>query len=244
MNDDHLKTTAEIRQEILSVEAEAKSLMDAFNGLEVTTLARIRRRQGRGPLHPSGETGRKSQTDLLWTLSPEGRSQRRIAIADSDMASIQSATSAGTAPSIAKTAYSGRRALRSKGSLNASLSLVSRPESLHRKNSSSSIGSQRVNRTFAVPPVPSLPSSYGHPGVAGSSTVSLTRSAGMGALVEDEQLAEASTMRIQEDESQLENEMDDIRRRREEVSGRYEARLEYLRARLKGAQLHEKLLKK
>jgi hypothetical protein len=66
----------------------------------------------------------------------------------------------------------------------------------------------------------------------------------MSALLEDEQSIGASTMRIQEDESQIENEMDDIRRRREEVSGRYEARLEYLRARLKGAQLHEKLLKK
>ena len=32
-----------------------------------------------------------------------------------------------------------------------------------------------------------------------------------------------------------------IRRRREEVSLRYEARLEYLRAKLKGAQLREKL---
>lgn len=80
--------------------------------------------------------------------------------------------------------------------------------------------------------------------MAGSSAVSLTRSTGMSALLEDEQSIGASTMRIQEDESQIENEMDDIRRRREEVSGRYEARLEYLRARLKGAQLHEKLLKK
>ncbi|KAF9267815.1 hypothetical protein L218DRAFT_1073898 [Marasmius fiardii PR-910] len=36
----------------------------------------------------------------------------------------------------------------------------------------------------------------------------------------------------------------DVRKRRIEVVGRYEARLEYLRARLKGAELHEKLLKK
>lgn len=40
------------------------------------------------------------------------------------------------------------------------------------------------------------------------------------------------------------DEMDDIRRRREEVAQRYEARLDYLKAKLKGAQLHEKLLKK
>jgi hypothetical protein len=36
----------------------------------------------------------------------------------------------------------------------------------------------------------------------------------------------------------------DIRRRRAEVMGRYETRLEYLRAKLKGAELHEKLLRK
>jgi hypothetical protein len=80
--------------------------------------------------------------------------------------------------------------------------------------------------------------------MAGGSNVSLTRSTGMSALVEDERSVGGSTMRVQEDEVQAENEMDDIRARREEVSTRYETRLEYLRARLKGAQLHEKLLKK
>lgn len=42
----------------------------------------------------------------------------------------------------------------------------------------------------------------------------------------------------------LEVEMADIRRRRTEVVGRYEERLEYLRAKLKGAELHEKLLRR
>jgi hypothetical protein len=42
----------------------------------------------------------------------------------------------------------------------------------------------------------------------------------------------------------LENEMSDIRRRRAEVVARYEARLEFLRVRLKGAEMHEKLLKR
>ncbi|KZV76210.1 hypothetical protein PENSPDRAFT_747901 [Peniophora sp. CONT] len=39
-------------------------------------------------------------------------------------------------------------------------------------------------------------------------------------------------------------EVADIRRRRAEVVGRYEERIEYLRAKLKGAELHEKLLRK
>ena len=49
-----------------------------------------------------------------------------------------------------------------------------------------------------------------------------------------------NTLKLEQNEG---DEMEDIRRRREEVSIRYEARLEYLRAKLKGAQLHEKLLR-
>lgn len=39
-------------------------------------------------------------------------------------------------------------------------------------------------------------------------------------------------------------ELSDIRKRRQEVISRYEARVEYLRARLKGAELHEKLMRR
>ena len=42
----------------------------------------------------------------------------------------------------------------------------------------------------------------------------------------------------------LESEMAEIRRRRAEVVARYEAKLELLRAKLKGAEMHEKLLKR
>lgn len=54
------------------------------------------------------------------------------------------------------------------------------------------------------------------------------------------------TPQISEDEDimAMETELTDIRRRREEVTARYDARLEYLRARLKGAELREKLLKR
>ena len=41
-----------------------------------------------------------------------------------------------------------------------------------------------------------------------------------------------------------EAELEDIQRRRGEVSHRYQARLEYLRAKLKGAQLHETLMRR
>ncbi|VDB94164.1 unnamed protein product [Peniophora sp. CBMAI 1063] len=47
-----------------------------------------------------------------------------------------------------------------------------------------------------------------------------------------------------EDVEAAAREIADVRRRRAEVVGRYEERLEYLRAKLKGAELHEKLLRK
>jgi hypothetical protein len=39
-------------------------------------------------------------------------------------------------------------------------------------------------------------------------------------------------------------ELSDIRKRREDLVSRYTARLEFLKAKLKGAELHEKLLRK
>ena len=47
-----------------------------------------------------------------------------------------------------------------------------------------------------------------------------------------------------EELTMMEAELADIRRRRAEVTARYESRLEYLRARLKGAELREKVRRK
>jgi hypothetical protein len=78
-----------------------------------------------------------------------------------------------------------------------------------------------------------------------SSSVNLSRSTGhlpLSTLAKDEvgreRMAQSGV------DGGFEDEMMDIQWRREEVSMRYEARLEYLRAKLKGAQLHEKLLRK
>lgn len=45
-------------------------------------------------------------------------------------------------------------------------------------------------------------------------------------------------------ESSGQDDLDDVKRRRDEVNARYGARLDYLRAKLKTALLHEKLLRK
>jgi hypothetical protein len=59
----------------------------------------------------------------------------------------------------------------------------------------------------------------------------------------DVDMRSMTTMRI-DDELEEDDGIEDIWRKREEVQMRYEARLDYLRAKLKSAQLHEKLLRK
>lgn len=61
---------------------------------------------------------------------------------------------------------------------------------------------------------------------------------------EDEDNFSPSSAKVDEEVVNYDDDMEDIRRRREEVAQRYETRLDYLKAKLKGAQLHEKLLKK
>ena len=230
-----MKTVKEITQEIQNVEAEAKRLMDAFSGLEVTTLAKLQRRH----IRPSLKTVdlRMSGSESHWSPDSESRS-RRFILAD-DGISMRSGTSAGTTPSLsaslARSAYSPMKATRTKP-----LSFTSKAGSLHRKNSASSIASERTGgRTL------SISISHGHLKGVNSSNNSLLRSTGhlpMDTVLEDEKVSMSTTVRLEAED--IEIEMEDIRRRREEVSLRYEARLEYLRAKLKGAQLHEKLMRK
>ncbi|KAK0244037.1 hypothetical protein EDD85DRAFT_806537 [Armillaria nabsnona] len=245
-----LKSSEEIKQEMAAVESERKRLMDAFHGLEVTALTK-KHHQRQGKIHEDSSVGDAS----TWTLIPDSRSQRRLALssADSDVTSIRSGTSINTT-------YTGRRVVRQKTTSSLATS-SSRPGSLHRKNSVSSVSSGRATGTggggLAPPPVPSLPMgmSLNHGYTTSGSSINLTKSSGqpsMRSVPEDEirsvagRSASGRSDKKEKDEmeEEMEREMEDIRRRREEVSMRYEARLEYLRAKLKGAQLHEKLMKK
>ncbi|KAH6912770.1 hypothetical protein BKA70DRAFT_1264888 [Coprinopsis sp. MPI-PUGE-AT-0042] len=252
-DEEKLKTTVDIQKEIQAVEAEQRRLMDAFNGLELTTLSKARRQH-----HPKQSLRSPSEGSHNAGMS-ETRSQRRMNGSDSDAVSVRSGTSAVTSPSIApsmaRSVYSSRsKTLRAKGghSLHSSISAaLPSPMALNRKNSSSSVNSGERSAGPAPPPVPPLPAtiSLGHLRTAAhnSSTPSLIRSNNhlpMDVVHEDEDNFSPSSARADEEVANVEDDMDDIRRRREEVAQRYDARLDYLRAKLKGAQLHEKLLKK
>ena len=236
-DEEHLKTVKEITQEIQNVEAEGKRLMDAFNGLEVTTLAKLQRYHIRPSL--KSVDFRKGSPESHWSPDSESRS-RLIFLADDGMSTIsmRSGTSAGTTPSMARSAHSPKKATRTTTA--KPVSFTPKTGSLHRKNSTSSLTSERTGgRTL------SSSISHGHLKGVNLSNISLLRSTGhlpMDTVLEDEKVSVPETVRL--DAEEIENEMEDIRRRREEVSLRYEARLEYLRAKLKGAQLHEKLMRK
>ena len=103
-----------------------------------------------------------------------------------------------------------------------------------------------------APPVPALPVSLGLLGRGSRSNVSLLRSGHLISSQEGDGFVSSDTLGTgglsHSNEGgnimALEREVLSIRRRRTEVTGHYEARLEYLRAKLRGAELHEKLLRK
>jgi len=203
---EHPQSVKELREEIEAVEAEGRRLLDAFNGLELSTLTRTQRKP-KIPISAGSIRG------------------------ESDTGSVTS---------------SGSMSLKRSPSGRVGSPLVSQPISLSRKNSFSSVSSRGksvVNfcSTSNVPPLPTSP--LGRLGSGSSSSISLSRGL-------HSSLATVEEMRpmpmVNQDPAlqALENDMADIRRRREEVVARYEARLDLLRVKLKGAEMHEKLLKR
>jgi len=94
-------SSAEIRQEIERIEAEARRLLDAYSGLEISTLAK---RQG-----DTSATHRRQQVDRRpsnWTLMPE---EATDAVVSSTAASTQTrATSSANMGSVRSTSGSIR----------------------------------------------------------------------------------------------------------------------------------------
>ena len=254
LDDDALKSSKEIRAQIEAVEAEGRRLMDAFNGLELSALTR------------------KSQTNPISALPSAAHFLQRLdsfengwssqSSKDPDGMSMHSTTSNGT---------SHRSPVRSVRAV-PNAPLVTQPVSLARKASLSSISSRgRGGSASGTPYLPALPSSLGRLWSGSSSSVNLARSTGhlplqtvteVGPIERNKRPLRLDTslavrsgstptsprrngMMISDDEdlAALEVEMVEIRRRRAEVMGRYEERLGYLRAKLKGAELHEKILR-
>ncbi|KAH9924676.1 uncharacterized protein BXZ73DRAFT_50426 [Epithele typhae] len=259
-DDDTVESVQDIKHQIELVEAEGLRLLDAFNGLELSTLTRRGRKPPVIPPLPS----HGSLNDGSWptgTLRP-GK--------DVDTLSYKSSGSGRTAKSLKRSPSFGAKPRTSAPG--SSTTLVSPSHSIMRKPSQSSVSSRGRN---------GFPALTGHLATASTSTVNLTRSTNHLPLetVEETDTKSARTAvsrngsaktprtpisptsrsevgstssgnrrgpaHVDEEElMMMEAELADIRRRRAAVTARYESRIEYLRARLKGAELREKILRK
>ncbi|KAI0086591.1 hypothetical protein BDY19DRAFT_960672 [Irpex rosettiformis] len=262
-DDERLQTTAEIKREIAHIEAEGRRLLDAFNGLELSTLVRQQRRPGNAPLSSASLLTSPVDSEASWKTypSPSSKPPSVRTGKDADTVSIVSASSGRTALSQKRSPSMRSRARQVNASNNAP---IFQPITLSRKTSISSISSRHKNG------VPSL----GRLGLGSTSSLNLRGSSSnlplatvseTGVSYVPSPLKSATSikppltpfsasgsqysdsvknLRDDDDILALEAEMADIRKRRVEVTARYEARLEYLEARLKGAELREKLLKR
>ena len=254
-DDEVLKSSKEIRAQIEAVEAEGRKLMDAFNGLELTALTR---QSQSNPI-----SALPSATHFLQGLDSSDYGWSSQSLKDMDGMSMRSTTSNGTSLSTQRSPVRSPRTV-------PNTPLVSQPISLGRKPSLSSISSRgRNGPAGGAPYLPALPSSLGRLWSGSSSSVNLARSTShlpLAPLVEGDGREPIEGRHLHVDTSPsallglsprrnrmigddgdiiaLEMEMAEIRRRRAEVMGRYEERLGYLRAKLKGAELHEKLLRR
>ena len=238
-DDDNLTSAKDIRAAITTSEDEARKLVDAFNELEASALRRFQRQHARRLPVTTPDVnalleGREWREHRLISSpsSPVFDYKERyngytLNSADStgDGISVRSGSSHRTSISQAKSISSLR-----KNPPGSPLSPHFRTPPLFtpRKNSISSVSSQRFSfnstRMLAVTSSSSLSQSASH--------LALPKLEGRNASKE--------SINDGDDESEL----SDIRRRREELVARYTARLEFLRAKLKGAELHEKLLRK
>ncbi|THH20563.1 hypothetical protein EW146_g837 [Bondarzewia mesenterica] len=269
-DDERLQTAKDIQKEIESVEAEGRRLLDAFNGLELSTLTRRQQRPGHLTANASSShlavpgmhpAEMRDPLDSTRTLVPDRKSRLWK---DSDGVSVRSSGSNGTSLSD----YRSPTRARPKGGS----PLVAQPISLARKSSFASISSRGRSGSTSTTNLQPSSSTLGRLGGASSSSVNLARSAthlplatvaegdgresmdghrprvgsSLSAHVKTASGGQRVPSHADADDGEiaaLELEMADIRRRRAEVVGRYEERLEYLRAKLKSAELHEKLLR-
>ncbi|KAJ8521935.1 hypothetical protein ONZ45_g1454 [Pleurotus djamor] len=236
-DDANLTTTQEIQQEISHVEAEYRNLLDAFNSLELTTLTRLQAQELRRlPVHTP-------TSPIVLMVGQDWRAE------SSDRLSIHSSSSVKSSHSSRSHSLFGHRKLPSTPTPQRGPSPLSHrrpPPSTNKSSISSlSLSSQSTSQLSSVTHSRlNLP-----PG--SRSSVRSSRSAGHLPL---STLFEASTSNNRVDlgdstEGPLTSneepaEVAEIKQRKADMSKRYLARLEYLRARLKSAQLHEKLLRK
>ncbi|KAK7050926.1 hypothetical protein VNI00_005038 [Paramarasmius palmivorus] len=217
--DGGLNTTKDIRQAITELEEEGRRVIDAFNDLERSTIGKVYK--GR-PTSPIAET---IKSEWYW-----------IQASTSSALQIQSKGSSSSLTSHANSTHSvpdpGIKQRAATISRSASVSVPKR------KGSMSSLTTTSTSFLTVSKPNPTISRSTGHlPLTAIAEQYGASRAS-------SDAMSSRSPSVSDVGDTEVDSEVMEVRRRRQEVIGRYEARLEYLRARLKGAELHERLLKR
>ncbi|KAG6891383.1 hypothetical protein C0992_008094 [Termitomyces sp. T32_za158] len=237
-DDRNLSTVKDIRAAIIATEAEAERLLEAFNDVESLASFRVtqknaRRLRATTPDHVTavmdGSNWRKSTPakfsqpkQQVYYPVPMGEKVTD----DSSIRSVSPSTKTGLLRS--KSFSSLRSKLNPASALSARVSASASsppPSILHKKNSMSSIASQAK---FGI-----------------ASDLNLSRSNGHFSLYKLSEAEDVMDADFPEAVDMDDNpEVFEIQRRRDEVIARYDARLEYLRARLKSAELRERLMRR
>lgn len=257
-DEDSLSTAMDIRNMIAVTEDEGRRIVEAFNDLEATTVRRLQKQNARRL-----PTTTPANIDVLlqgreWRehrLVPHSSNRHVLSLVDSDTVSLRSSDTSGSRSRSLKSKKQNSL-LQSKSVASLSRVSISSPFSPHfrsssynipRKNSVSSETSSTQGISSSTsggmlsPPLSPL-----------SPTLSLSRSATHLPLARTHLRNSPSTNSTDTlgcplpDGIDLDDDVElaDIRKRREELISRYTTRLGFLRAKLKGAELHEKLLKK
>ena len=261
-DDDRPKSAAELREEIENVESEGRKLLDAFNGLELTALTKSRtvgpmsappdgtinaRRLTSHPdstslsisgssfilvpeRSPSMRKQTNGQTHAIPLVSQPVNLKRKPSVVNSITGSFKSSTMSTVPPSL----HSSRSSPNLLSSTlpppppmpalpiavsNSSAALLKKRPSIMRQRQSTQTTITVSRGPHTTPPVPASrpPPSPQSPRQIVTTDPTLHA---------------------------LEAELADIRRRKSDVSQRYERRLDFLRAKLKSAEIRERLSKK
>ncbi|KAF7327673.1 hypothetical protein MKEN_00346700 [Mycena kentingensis (nom. inval.)] len=261
-DDENLNTSAAIRDAISAVEAECRRLVTAFNDLETSAIIRYRQEDPQRARSGSTSTAALSQRPSISPLppasasgaNPHAKSRSRSNSQRMDQQSIRSNNSLRTTKSTASLFQSSNSpsALplsQSTPPSGSASSWSTRISTLRRKGSVASLLSQG-NSSFltvgrAATPTPSVGRNRSPSVSDASRSVShlpLPNSgSGSSASGGGSTMMELLNNPTPEEGGE---ELAEVRRRRGEMVGRCEARLDYLRVRLKTAELHEKLLRK
>ncbi|KDQ09898.1 hypothetical protein BOTBODRAFT_506136 [Botryobasidium botryosum FD-172 SS1] len=230
-DDDDDKSAAQLRAEIAALEAEGRRLMDAFNGLELSALTKHQHVMAPNAQARKSIGGRHGDTTIesTWTLVPN----RADAIPRTPTSVLPSSASLPLKMNRKMVALNSSSSFHSTPSASPShlpphlrtpstLSTYSAPSNLNSSPQAYTRSPRASPQPRLLPPTPTTPR---RPKTSGGRTP-----------YEDEE-EDVFIANVQSD-------VDEIRKSRAETMTNYEQKLEYLRAKLRGAEIRERLLKK